>query len=51
MLIQTSSPPLADEPELTAEELADQPPPERGRRARKIALGAGVLLLVESSPL
>ncbi|MDP8914679.1 MAG: transglycosylase domain-containing protein [Pseudomonadota bacterium] len=46
MLIQTSAATLAEEPELTPEELADQPPPERGRRARKIALGAGVLLLV-----
>jgi penicillin-binding protein 1A len=46
VLIQTSATTLAEEPELTAEELADQPPPERGRRARKIALGAGVLLLL-----
>ena len=37
---------VPDEPEITPEELADQPPPERGRRARKIAIGVAVLLVV-----
>ena len=47
MLSQTGATTIVpDEPEITPEELADQPPPERGRRARKIAIGVAVLLVV-----
>ena len=46
MLTQTSATTLAEEDELTPEELADQPPPERGRRARKVALVLGILFVL-----
>jgi len=36
---------VVEDEELTPEEIADQPPPERGRRARLIALGIAVLLV------
>jgi penicillin-binding protein 1A len=45
VLTQTSATTLAEEPDLTPEELAEQPPAERGRRARAIALGAALLLV------
>jgi penicillin-binding protein 1A len=46
VLTQTSATTLAEEQELTPEELADQPPPSRGRIARRTALALGVLLLL-----
>jgi penicillin-binding protein 1A len=45
VLTQTSATTLAEEPPLTPEELAEQPPPQRGRRARAVAVGLLLLLL------